>query len=51
MFELDAEAAMAFRVLGDEAAILPRKAAESGSPKIFLIVAGVKLRAQRYNRP
>ncbi len=51
MFELDAEAAMVFRVLRDGQAILPRKVAESSGPEIFLIGIDVNLRAQRYNRP
>ena len=50
MFKLDAEATMVFHVLRSEEAILLRKVAEFGGRRIFLMVAGVKAQAERYNR-
>ena len=50
MFKLDAKAQMVFRVLRRVGAISQRKVAESGAVKIFLKGAGVKQRAERYNR-
>jgi hypothetical protein len=50
MFDLAAEAKMVFRVLWEKGAILPLKTTDSDGTKIFLNVAGVKVRAERYNR-
>jgi hypothetical protein len=50
MCDLGADAKMVFRVLSREEAILLRKVADFCGPKIFLSGAGVKPRAERYNR-
>jgi hypothetical protein len=50
MFDLDAEVNMVFRVLYEKEAILLLKTTDSDGTKIFLNVAGVKVRAERYNR-